>query len=419
MTREWLPAKGRPWAELEAVLDRARDSDDDPKATLNDRFLNDRGLLIDDGTLDVAKQAYEKFFTKGNGYPPVMAIEREIVAMSLGLLNGGDDACGNVTSGGTESLFIAARAALDWKRTRRPGPGRPQLLMSTTGYPAFEKFAPILGYDVVRVPVDEAFRADPGAIEDAITDDTFMILGSLPPWTHGVCDPIAALGEVALRHETWLHVDACVGGFLAPFVRRLGRPVPDFDFSVAGVNSISADLHKYGFAPKGASAVFFRSAGLRGGQHFEFDGWQAGLYRSAVLTGTRPAGPIVAAWAVMRHLGEEGYLRRANQIMQAKDKIVAVIEANEDLALYGRPELATLTFGSRGLDIFAVSEALASRGWAVNRCREPDGIQFVLGPLRDSAADALAGDLAWAVGHVRQQGLRRTSDRVVYSDEIF
>ena len=419
MTRDELPPAGRPWSELETALDAARERDRDPKATLNDRFLNDRGLLIDDGTLGVAKRAFDRFFTKGNGAPAVMDFERRVVAMTLALLHGPETACGNVTSGGTESLFIAARAALEWKTARRPGPGMPELLMSSTGYPSFEKFAPILGYRVVRIAVGEDFRADVAALDAAVTDDTFMILGSMPPWTHGVCDPIADLARVARSHDMWLHVDACVGGFLAPFVKRLGHHVPDFDFSVDGVASISADLHKYGYAPKGASTILFRSAELRGRQHFAFEDWAAGLYRSPVITGTRPAGPIVGAWAVMQHLGEEGYLRRAEHIMRAKQKILAVIDGEPHLVLFGRPELATLTFGAHGLDIFAVSETLASRGWTVNRCRDPDGIQFVLGPLTDEAADALASDLAWSVDQVREGKLRRTSDRVVYSDEIF
>jgi glutamate/tyrosine decarboxylase-like PLP-dependent enzyme len=246
-----------------------------------------------------------------------------------------------------------------------------------------------------------------------------MLLGSVPPWTHGVCDPIGDLAGIARRHDIWLHVDACVGGFLAPFVRRLGRPVPDYDFSIAGVASISADLHKYGYGPKGASTICLRATELRGGQHFTFDDWQAGLYRAPVITGTRSAGPIVGAWAVMSYLGKAGYLRRADQILRAKDKITAVIDGDDDLVLYGRPELATLTFGARELDIFAVSETLASRGWTINRCRDPEGIQFVLGPLKDAVADELAGDLAWAVADVRKNGRRRASGDVVYSDEIF
>jgi glutamate/tyrosine decarboxylase-like PLP-dependent enzyme len=120
----------------------------------------------------------------------------------------------------------------------------------------------------------------------------------------------------------------------------------------------------------------------------------------------------------MCYLGEKGYLRRAQQILRAKNAIVSVIENSNDLVLYGQPELATLTFGATSIDIFAVSEALAKRGWSTNRCKDPDGIQMVLGPLRDSVTTALVSDLEWALGQVREHNLQRTSDLVVYSDEI-
>jgi sphinganine-1-phosphate aldolase len=415
MSNGELPHEGRSWSELEAILDAARRNNLNPKATLNDRWLNDRDLLIDD---EVAKKTFDRFFTKNSANPAVMAFEQEIISMTLSLLNGGSKAVGNVTSGGTESLFIATRAALEWKRKTRSSDGLPELVMPSTGYPAFEKFSSILGYGVTRVPVDADFRANPSAIEAAVTKDTFMIIGSLPPWTHGVCDPVSELGEVALRQGVWLHVDACVGGFLAPFVRKLGYQVPKFDFTVPGVSSISADLHKYGYSPKGASTILFRSADLRGQQHFTFSDWQAGLYRSPVVTGTRAAGPIAGAWAVMLYLGEEGYLRRARQILRAKKAIVSVIENSNELVLYGQPELATLTFGATSIDIFAVSEALGTRGWTVARCKDPDGIQLVLGPLQDSVTTALVSDLEWALRQVQEDKFQRTSDLVVYSDEI-
>ena len=55
-------------------------------------------------------------------------------------------------------------------------------------------------------------------------------------------------------------VGTSMGGFFLPFARELGEPVPDFDFRVPGVWSLSADLHKFGYAPKGASVLLFADA---------------------------------------------------------------------------------------------------------------------------------------------------------------
>lgn len=290
--------------------------------------------------------------------------------------------------------------------------------MPATGYPAFEKFAPVLGYRVRRIPTDHGFRADVAAIEAALNDQTFLIVASVPPWAHGVCDPVGDLAGLARARGVWLHVDACVGAFVAPFVKRLGRPVPAFDFSVPGVSSISGDFHKFGYAPKGVSAVLWSSPELSDGLGFAFSNWAAGLYRSGVLTGTRSGGAIAGAWAAMRYLGEDGFTERTKAILNAKDKLVAAIDRNRHLELYGEPELATLSFGGRTIDIFAVHEALRDRGWPLLRCQDPDGIQVVLGPFREHVIDQLATDLDAATELVRRTGRRRRGNAVVYADEV-
>ena len=409
---------GMSQADIEQELEQLRASDSDVRATFGDRWLNDRGLLLDDGALQVAKKACDTFFTKNNSSSVIKPLEGELVAWVLNLFHGGSSAAGVLTSGGSESLFLATAAAFaKFQETNGAGISC-EAVIPETGYPTFEKYSRYLGYSVRRVPVDEAFRADPDAMDAAISDKTFMILGSMSSWAHGACDPIPALAAVAQSRNVWLHVDACVGGMLAPFGQELGREIVDFDFSVPGVNTISVDFHKYGYSAKGVSGLFFRDRALAEHQTFAFDDWAAGYYRSPVLTGTRSGGAIASAWAVAKYLGREGYKRRAAQVFKARDNIVAAVESSPDLALLGGADLGTVAIGSDTLDIFAVASCLGSAGWSVNSLTAPDGIQLVLGPVIDTHIDAFTEDLGRAVDEVKGETGSQPARQVVYSDEI-
>jgi len=409
---------GESQEDIEQELEQLRAGDSDVRATFGDRWLNDRGLLLDDGALQVAKNACDTFFTKNNSSSVIKPLEGELLAWVLNLFHGGPKAAGVLTSGGSESLFLATAAALAKFQEANAARSPCEVVIPETGYPTFEKYSRYLGYSVRRVPVDEAFRADPDAIDAAITDRTFMILGSMSSWAHGACDPIPALAAVALSRNVWLHVDACVGGMLAPFGQELGREIVNFDFSVPGVNSISVDFHKYGYSAKGVSGLFFRDRALAEHQTFAFDDWAAGYYRSPVLTGTRSGGAIASAWAVAKYLGRDGYQRRAAQVFKARDRIVDAVESNPDLTLLGGADLGTVAIGSETLDIFAVSSCLGSSGWSVNSLTAPDGIQLVLGPVNDTYIDAFLSDLAIAVDKMKGKTGSRSARQVVYSDEI-
>ncbi|MFC3326095.1 pyridoxal phosphate-dependent decarboxylase family protein [Mesorhizobium cantuariense] len=404
--------------EIEQELEQLRSQDADPRSTFPDRWLNDRGLLLDDGTFEVAKAAHLAFFTKGNNYPTVVKFERDLIQMALSLFHAGKEATGAVTSGGSESLFLATAAALANAKERRPDIARLEIVIPQTGYPTFEKYERYFGYSIRRVPVDANFRANVSAMSDAVSENTVMMLASMPSWSHGVCDPVRELAEIANKHGIWLHVDACVGGFLAPFVRELGRDVPDFDFRVPGVSSISADFHKYGYSGKGVSGVFYRNKDFARHQPFVFDTWAAGLYRSPVLTGTRNGGAIASAWAVMRYLGRDGYLSRAAQILKLREAILAFVERCPGLKVVGEAELNVVGIGSEYSDIYSIASKLKECGWKINLLKEPDAIQFVLGPLRDEYIALLVNDLEKSVDDVRREGFMAPSPTVIYSDEF-
>jgi sphinganine-1-phosphate aldolase len=249
----------------------------------------------------------------------------------------------------------------------------------------------------------------------AITANTILMVGSAPTFPHGVFDPIPELAALAREHNLWMHVDACVGGFLAPFVRRLGYPVPPFDFAVEGVRSMSADLHKYGFAAKGASVMLLADQALRRHLVFEFDNWPRGKYAVATFAGSRPGGAIAAAWAVMRYLGVEGYTRLARTIMEARERLEKGVSAIEGLYVIGTPELSVMGVGARRLDIFAVAEQMTNKGWFVSTMSEPPGIHLGMLTLAHAQhVQEYLDDLTAAAALVRDGNLAARSRQATY-----
>ena len=399
MTR--LPRAGMTREAIEQALEAARAGDVDWRGGRIAVYVHYAG----DDVLDVAKSAYLKFFSENGlgprAFPSLARFESDIVAMSLDLLHGGPQARGAMTTGGTESIFLTVKSARDRARAERPGLTRPTIVAARSAHAAFSKAAQFLDMEVIRVPLADDFRADPAAMERAITQDTVLLVGSAPAYPHGVVDPIPELGAIAERHGLWLHIDACVGGYIAPFARRLGAPIPDFDFAVPGVASMSADLHKYGFAAKGASVVLYRDEAAFRNQAFVFEDWSRGRYETQSLVGTRAGGAIAAAWAVMNYLGEEGYLDKTRRILATRRHIEDGTRAL-GLEVWGSPELSIVAFGSRELDIFAVAEEMTRRGWFVSRLAEPPGIHLMLNLTHEPVVGTYLDNLGAAVTAVRK-----------------
>jgi glutamate/tyrosine decarboxylase-like PLP-dependent enzyme len=341
-------------------------------------------------------------------------MEADVVAMVRHLLGGDAATTGHLTSGGTESIFLATHAARQWARQRRPEVTEPEIVAAWSAHPAVNKAAHYLGMKVLRVPVGAGFRADVAAMADAITPRTVMLYGSAPTYSLGVVDPIAELADLARTRGLWLHVDACVGGILGPFVRALGHPVPEFGLALPGVTSVSADLHKSGYTAKGASVVLFRTAEHQAAGRYDFDDWPTGLYSVNTFTGTRPGGAVAAAWAVMHFLGETGYRRIAGTVMEAKARLVAgLARIGGGLHVWGEPELWAVGFGSDAHDIFTIADRMTARSWSVGRIREPRGIHLMVTPVHAPIIDEYLADLAHAVNEARAV-TRPSPTRAVY-----
>jgi glutamate/tyrosine decarboxylase-like PLP-dependent enzyme len=373
-----------------------------------------------DAVYELGRDAFFEYFTENalgarRAFASVKRMEEEVVQSALDLFHAPADAVGFMTTGGTESIVQAVQACRDWTRARRGDPAhRGNVVAARSAHPAFDKAARLMDLTVRRVAVGPDLRADPAAIEAAIDADTIMVVGSAPSFPYGVIDPIAELAAIATRRDVWMHVDACVGGYIAPFVKEIGFDVPDFDLGVPGVSSMSADLHKFGFAAKPASTVFYSSPD-RGGFHgFEFTDWPNGRFATSTIVGTRPAGGVAAAWATFQHLGREGYRDVARRIMAMIGRYKDGIRAVPGLHVLGEPHLSIVAFGSTGFDIFRVSEVMAAKGWVPGLVQEPRAIHRMMSLIHADSMDEYLDDLRAAVGVVRQEGGRASTIQATY-----
>jgi glutamate/tyrosine decarboxylase-like PLP-dependent enzyme len=332
-----FPKKGTPREEITARMQEYRDKD----ARSQDQRLFSLVYFTRPDILEVAKEAYNAFFSENAlnpmAFPSLRRMETEVVGMTLGMLHAPEGAAGTMSSGGSESLLLAVKTARDWARAEKPNVTAPEMILPMTAHPALLKAAHTVGIKPVLAPTTPAFTVDIEAVKRSLNDNTILLVGSAPQYAHGVLDPIADLGRLAEERGILCHVDACIGGFVLPWVEKLGYPVQPWDFRVKGVTSISADLHKYGYAAKGASAVLYRSRALRKHQFFAHGDWPGGLFASPSILGTRPGGAIAAAWAVMSYLGEEGYLELTRRAMAATRGICEAVRDTPGLHVIGEP----------------------------------------------------------------------------------
>ncbi|MFT5444089.1 MAG: sphinganine-1-phosphate aldolase [Myxococcota bacterium] len=388
-----MPAKSSRWEDVRsALVDAARDD-------VNWRDARTAVYVFNPGedVMQVAKDAYGLYQSENGlgmaAFPSIKEMEEDVVSMGLRLLNAPAEAAGNMTSGGTESIFLAVKACRDQAAAAGRSVAGAKIILPRSAHPAFDKAAQNLGLAIVRVPVAKDFTADVDAMADAVDANTLMIVGSAPCFPYGVMDPIEALGRVAEANDLWLHVDACVGGYFAPFARMNGIDLPKFDFEVPAVRSMSADLHKYGYAAKGASTVFHRTSEQRAFQTFTFDDWPAGGMSTPTFAGTRPGGAFASAWAVMHYLGIEGYCAKAKLVTDTRAKLMAAIDGIDGLHNYGDPKLGLFAYGAERANIFAIWGALKAKGWFTGVITEPQGIQLMLSPAHAAVSDEYISDL--------------------------
>ncbi len=295
-------------------------------------------------------------------FPSLLQMENELVAFAASLLDAPDTVVGTVTSGGTESVLLAVQSARD----AHPEVERPRMVLPATAHAAFHKAAHYFGVEAVLVPTTHDFRADAEEMTSAIDDRTVLVVASAPSYAHGVVDPVPAIAAAAAARGIRCHVDACIGGWVLPYAARLGRDVPPWTFAVDGVTSISVDLHKYGYAPKGTSLLLHRDPSLRKSQYFASAAWPGYTMLNSTMQSTKSGAPLAGAWSVVRTLGDAGYLKLTAEVFDAVDQIVAGIAHIPQLRVVVAPDSTLIALScDESCDPFTICDEMAETGWYV------------------------------------------------------
>ncbi len=376
------------------------------------------GMVYDGGPRvhEAAERAAVMFLHENalntNAFPSLRRIQSEVVAWTSALLHGPETAAGFLTSGGTESILCAVLAARERARAER-GVTRPEIVVAESAHAAFHKAAHLFGLTLHKTPVLDDWTADVDAMAAALNDHTALVVASAPQYPQGVLDPVADIAALAADAGASCHVDACMGGFVLPFVERLGRELPPWDFRVEGVTSISADIHKLGYAPKGVSVIVHRTKELRRYQTFVFDDWLGGFYASPNLQGSRPGLPMAAAWAVMQTLGIDGYVELTRQVIESADQMREGIAGIDGLRVLGDGGFHVIAIShdpdaEDPVDVFALADAMERRGWFHDRQGPPDSLHATVSNSNTGVIDQYVHDLRQAVDEVRGQ---RADDR--------
>ena len=368
------------------------------------------GLVFDGGdeVREVAQRAARLFLHENalntSAFPSLGEIQSELCGWTAELLHGPAETAGFLTSGGTESILCAVEAARERAKSERSVED-PEIVLAESAHAAFHKGAHLFGLRTQVVPVTDAWTVDLDAMADAIGPKTALVVASAPQYPQGVVDPVAEIAEMAAGVGASCHVDACMGGFVLPFAAIEDPDAwgsPPWDLAVEGVTTISADLHKLGYAPKGASVILHRSRQLRRYQTFDFDGWLGGRYVTPNLQGTRSGLPMAAAWAVVRHLGMDGYRRLVRSAIEAADRIRVGVRAVDGLTVPGDPRHHLLSITSdpsyeESIDVFALGDAMAAQGWHHDRQGPPDGLHLTVSAGNVPIVAEWLEDLAGAV----------------------
>lgn len=400
-----LRAEGRPVDDV--IADLAAKRDDDVRWRDGRTF----GLVFDGGpgVHEAAERAAMLYLHENAlntmAFPSLGRIQSEVVGWTADLLHGPDTAAGFLTSGGTESILCGVKAARERGRVER-GITEPEMIVAESAHAAFHKAAHLFGIRLHKVPVRADWTADVDAMAEHVNANTVLVVGSAPQYPQGVMDPIPEIAALAASVDANCHVDACMGGFVLPFAELVGRHVPPWDFRVEGVSSISADIHKLGYAPKGVSVILHRTKELRAHQTFVFDGWLGGFYASPNLQGTRSGVPMAAAWAVMQHLGVDGYKGLTQTVLDNADAMRAGIRAIDGLTILGDPTYHLLAIApdpdaGEALDIFAVGDALQRRGWFHDRQSPPDNLHATVSNTNTGVIEEYLAALRDSVDEVR------------------
>ena len=337
-------------------------------------------------------------------------MEAEVVAMVLSMFNAPHGATGVTTSGGTESILMACLSARQKAYVER-GVTEPEMIIPETSHAAFRKAGSYFGIKVHLAPCPApTYSVCTRSVARLINSNTILLVGSAPSFPHGIIDDISALSRHASKRASKpipLHVDACLGSFLLPFLSRAGFHTVPFDFSLKGVSSMSVDTHKYGFASKGNSTVLYRNSSLRSYQYFISPDWSGGVYASPSIAGSRPGALIASAWASLMFQGESGYISACHSIVGAAKKIESSIRDNpalrDDIHVLGNPLVSVVAFTSKSLNIYDIADAMSGKGWDLNALQNPPAMHVCVTLPMVAAVDRLTEDMIAVISEEKEK----------------
>lgn len=403
MARATIPSRGEPHAAILETMRGMRAGDADWKHGRTWSLVYYAG----EAHHELLQRAHDLFFAENAlnpmAFKSLKRMEAEVVQMTASMLHAPDDACGTMTTGGTESILLAVKAMRDRAKVHGPKTDRPNVVAPRTAHPALDKAGHYFGVEIRKAPVGPDMRANVSAMKKLVDRNTVLLFASAPQYPHGVIDPIDEIGRFALSRGIPLHVDGCIGGFVLPWVERLGYPIAAFDFRVPGVTSMSADLHKYGFAVKGASVILYRDMSYLEHQFFVECDFPGGIYASPTMTGTRGGGPIAAAWASLHAIGEDGFMEHTRKAMEAAKRLQDGIRSIPELTVIGPPDATIVAWGAkdRAINVYAIADRLEDAGWHIDRQQHPPTVHHTVTSHHLPIIDEFLDDLRDAVAFVK------------------
>jgi glutamate/tyrosine decarboxylase-like PLP-dependent enzyme len=405
-----IPKNGLPKKEIFKILQSYKGEDLDWKSGRVLGFIYDPGEKVQ----DVTHEAYTMYLTENAldplSFPSLLRLENEVVRMTANLLDCNSDVVGNFTSGGTESLILAVKTARDYSRAAKPHIKEPEMVLAITAHSSLFKACHYLGIKPVVTRVhDDTFKADVDAMRTAITDNTILLVGSAPGYAHGVVDPVPEIAALALEKDLLCHVDACVGGIHLSYMRKLGYDVPDFNLNLPGVTSLSVDLHKYGYAPKGASIVLHKNKELRKYQIWGCSRWTGYPVINPAITSAKSGGPMAAAWAVLNYMGDEGYMEIVREVMAATQLMIDGVSRIDGLRVLGKPDMCMFALASTTdkINVYHLAEEMKKTGWYLQpqfaRENSPANLHISLNRSTVPQAEAFLKDFEETVAEIRNR----------------
>lgn len=376
-------------------------------------YVYDSGLAaLDELAADAIRMVQPVNGLDPTTFTSVATMEREVLGFARGILHGDHDVVGTVTSGGTESCLLAVKTARDNWRAAHPDDGMPRLLAPVTAHAAFQKAAHYFGLELDLVPVGDDGTCAASALIERMGDDVALVVVSAPSYPFAALDPIAEVAAAVKERGIACHVDACIGGWVLPWL-----DVPPWDFRVPGVTSVSADLHKFGYAPKGASVLLQRGRDRQRAQYFATTRWSGYPVVNPTMLGSKSAGALAASWAIIHALGESGYAELAAACERATTALQKAIESIEGLRVVGDPVGPLFAVASddtvpedRRVDPHHWADQVRTRGFLLqlqpaftqsDGTRMPSTTHLTITPVTEAVLDDLIAALQTSADEVR------------------